>query len=87
MIEEYHVLIANMQEKINQQHAKNIQMMKVEPMEYQPCIDIVTRSGATTRDDKANGEKEAKPTWVRKTTEKALAFDILKEKKVVMEVR
>lgn len=54
-------------------------MMTAFPREDQLHIDIITRSGAVTGTDKGNGKKEAKATWVRKTTEKYLTFDILKE--------
>jgi len=57
-----------MQKKRNQQPEANIQMMTIEPREDQPCIKIITRSRATTRNDKVNGKKEAESTWVRKTT-------------------
>lgn len=87
VIEECLVLIAKMQEKRNQQLAANVQMMTVEPREDQPCIDIVTRSGNVTENDKAEGKKEVEATWIRKTTENSPTFDILKEKKAFMEVR
>lgn len=61
---------------------KNIQMMTVEPREYEPHINIVTKSGATSRDDK--GKKKVEETWVRKTTEKAPGFSIQKEKETFM---
>ena len=62
-------------------------MLTVDPKKDEPYISIVTRSGAATGYDKANGKKEVEATWVRKTTEQSYAFDILKEKKVFMEVR
>ena len=68
------------QEKKNQQLKQNVQMMTTKPRTGEPHINIVTRSGAMTRNDKANGKKEVEATWVRNTTEKSPVFDIQKEK-------
>jgi len=76
-----------MQEKRNQQPIANIQMMTPEPREDRSCINIVTRSRATTRNIKSNGKKKVETTWVRKTTKKTSTLDILKEKKVFREAR
>lgn len=62
-------------------------MMTMEPRINEPHINFVTRSGVVTRDDKENGRKEVKATWVRKTNEKVFVFDIQKEKEVFMEVK
>lgn len=62
-------------------------MIIAKPREDQPCIGIVTRSRTATGNDKAEGKKEVEATWIRKTIEKSLAFDIVKEKKAFMEVR
>ena len=43
-------------------------MMIAEPREYQPRIEIITRIGTATGNDKVDGKKEAKARWVRKTT-------------------
>lgn len=51
----------------------------------EPHISIVTRSGATTENDKEVGKKEIEHGWVRKAVEKSFVFDIQKEKKVFME--
>jgi len=50
--------------------------MTTELRTNKPHINIVTRSGAVTGNDKAYGKKEIEATWVRKTTEKALSFDV-----------
>lgn len=55
-------------------------MMTAEPRTDEPRINILTRSGVVTRDDKANGKKEVEATWVRKTTEKVNVFNIQSEK-------
>lgn len=76
-----------MQEKINQQPIENIQILTPESREDRPCIEIVTRSRAATRNLKSNGKKKVETTWVRKTTKKNSTLDILKEKKVFSEAR
>lgn len=53
-------------------------MMAIEPREHEPCINIITRRGAATRDDK--GKKKVEETWVGKTVEKLLGFNIQKKK-------
>ena len=55
-------------------------MMTAEPRTDEPHINIVTGSGVVVGNDKANGKKEFEATWVRKTTEKLLVFDIQREK-------
>jgi len=37
-------------------------MMAAKPREDEPCINIVTRSGVVTRDDKGKGKKEFEAT-------------------------
>ena len=61
--------------------------MTAEPRIDEPRINIVKRSGATTRNDQANGNKEVEATWIMETTEKAPTFDALNEKKAFIEVR
>jgi len=68
--------MTKMQEKRNQQLTQNIQIMPAEPRNNKPHINIVTRSGVVTGDDKADGKKEVEATSVRKTTEKFPMFDI-----------
>jgi len=53
-------------------------MLTTEPREDESCINIVSRSGASTRDSK--GKKKVEETWVRNTIEKALGFIIHEEK-------
>lgn len=66
---------------------QNIQMMIAEPSTNEDHISIVTKSGVATRDDKENGKNEDEATWVRKSIEKSLVFDIQKEKEVFMEAK
>lgn len=80
VIEEFSVLIAEIKENKNPQPTQNIQMMTVELRTDEPCTNIVTRSGPAIGNDKEYGKKVVEHTWVRKTTNKALMFDIHKEK-------
>lgn len=57
VIEDFLVLIAKMHEKKNQQWMQNIQMMRSEPHEDNPSINILTRSGAITGEDKVRGKQ------------------------------
>lgn len=65
-IEECLVLIVKMCEKRNKNPPTNIQMMTTEPREDEQHINIVTRSGVATGDDK--GKKIVEEIWLRKTT-------------------
>ena len=56
-------------------------MMTTKPRTNEPHVNIVTRSGATTRKDKEDGKKETEATWVRNTIEKVPMFDIHKKNK------
>lgn len=47
----------------------------------EPHMNIVTRSGVVTGNDKADGNKVVEDTWVRNNKKKALMFDLHKEKK------
>jgi len=49
-------------------------MMNAERRTDEPRISIVTRSGASTRSDKADERKESESTWVRKIAEKSYFF-------------
>lgn len=51
-------------------------------MEEEPHVNIVTRSGFVTGDDK--GKKKVEETWITKTTEKAPRFNIQKQKETFM---
>ena len=80
VIEECLVVMEKMQENKNKQPPQNIQMMTTEPRNNETHINIVTRSGVVTGNDKTDGKKDVEVTWVRKTIEKSPVFDIQKEK-------
>ena len=70
----------NMQEKKTQpqQPTQNIQMMRAEPRKEDQSINIVTRSGMTTSEDK--GKQPETKGWVCKANEKEVGFDLHKAK-------
>ena len=55
-------------------------MMIVEPRTDEPCVNVVTRSGVASGNDKIDGKPEAEAPWVRKTTKKAPTLDIQQKK-------
>ena len=65
MIEECPILIAKMQKKKAQpqQPTQNLQMMRDEPREEDPNVNIVLRSEMITGDDK--GKKPEESEWVQ----------------------
>ena len=62
---------------------QNIQMMREEPCEDDPNINIVMRSNIATGADKWK-QLEA-DGWVSKATEKEVGFDLRKAKETFME--
>ena len=60
MTEDCPVLIVKMQEKRAQpkQPTQNLQMMRVEPCEEDPNVNIVLQSGMTTGEDKRSNLKK-----------------------------
>lgn len=87
MIEDYHVLIAKMCKNGTQpqQHTQNLQMIRAEPCEKDPNVNIVLCSGMTIGEDKGNqlGENE----WVPKALEKEDVFNLEQAKETFMEVK
>jgi len=59
-----------MQEKKTETPTQNIQMMKVESRNQEPSVNILTRSGAKTSVDKAEGNHTVANVWVQKSPEK-----------------
>ena len=78
VIEECPILMAKMQEKMNQQPTQNIHMMTVERRIEEPKINIGNRSGVATGSDKEDEKKESENAWVIKIVEKAPIFYIHK---------
>jgi len=78
VIEECSILIEKMQEKKNPDLTQDIQMMTTELRTDEPHINIGTRNGAATGNDKLDGKKVFEDTWGRKTTDKAPMFNIHK---------
>lgn len=60
-------------------------MMRSEPHEEDPNVNIVLRSGITAGYDK--GKQPEDSTWVRKASTKELEFDLEHAKETFMEAR
>lgn len=58
-------------------------MMRLKPHEDGPNVNIVTRSGITTREDK--GKQPEVDVWVHKAADKKTGFDVKKVKEKFME--
>ena len=69
-------LITQMREKgvLQCTLTQNIQMMRVEPCEEDPSVNMVLRSGATTGGDKR--KKKGEDSWVRKAPTKKPEFEL-----------
>lgn len=72
-----------MQENKTETPMQNIQMMRVEPHEEEPSINIVMWSGVSTREDKWKQSKNG--GGVRKVVEKEVGFDINRAKETLTE--
>ena len=60
-------------------------MMRVEPYEEDPNVNIMLRSGMTTGEDK--GKKPEESEWVCKAPEKEVGFDLNCAKETFMEAK
>lgn len=60
-------------------------MMIYEPYEDDLSINIVTWSGATIGEDKAEGKNLVMNSWVRKEGEKSIGFNMQRDKEKFME--
>lgn len=85
MIEDFLILIENIQEKKMQtQHPTyNVHMMMAEPHVKDHNINIVTRSGMAIGGDK--GKQPKTDGWVCKVVEKEVGFDLNRFKETFME--
>lgn len=61
--------------------------MRFEPCEDNPSVNIVTRSGIATGEDKVEGKKPISNTWVCRVGEKNVGFDLQILKEMFMEER
>ena len=84
---DFPTLIAQMHDKgvLQTTPMQNIQMMRFEPCEEDPNMNMVLRNGATTGEDKGKQPKEN--TWVCKAPTKQLEFDLEHAKETFMEVK
>ena len=84
---DYPTLIAQMREKgvLEPPPTQNIQMMRSEPREEDPNVNMMLKSSVTTGEDK--GKQPEEDTWVRKTPTKELEFDLECTKETFMEAK
>jgi len=74
-----------MQEKKTKRPTQNIQMMRSEPREDDPSVNIMIRTGIATGEDK--GKHPEENGWVRKATKKEVGFNLSKAKETFMEAK
>ena len=81
------MLIAMIHDKgaLPPQLAQNLRMMRSEPREEDPNVNIVLRSGITTGDDK--GKKSEESAWVCKAPTKEPEFDFERAMETFMEAK
>lgn len=60
-------------------------MMRVEPRDEYPKVNIMLRSGTTTSEDK--GKQPTEGEWVHKALEKETGLDLERTKKTFMEAK
>jgi len=60
-------------------------MMRSEPREEDPNVNMMLRSGVTTRED--TGKQPEEDTWVRKVPAKEPKFDLERTKETFMEAK
>jgi len=86
-IEDCPILIAKMHEKGTQpqQPTHKLQMMRVEPHEEDPTVNIVLCSGIMNGKDKGKQLEESE--WVCKALEKEVGFDLEHAKETFMEAK
>ena len=58
-------------------------MMRSKTCEDDPSINIVTRSGVATGEDKVEGKQLDSDSWFRKVNERNVGFDLHREKRDV----
>jgi len=68
-----------------QKPTQKLQMMRAEPCEEDPTMNIVSQSGMMTSKDK--GKQPEKSEWVRKALEKEVGFDLEHAKETFMEAK
>lgn len=64
---------------------QKLQMIRVEPNEEDPNVNIMLRSGLTIGDDK--GKQPEEDGWVRKAPKKEISFDLEHVKETFMEAK
>jgi len=85
--EDYSTLIARIRDKgaLPPPPTQNLQMMRFEPCEEDPNVNIALRSGIVTGDDK--GKQPEDSTWVRKALMKEAEFDLECTRETFMEAK
>lgn len=87
VIKDFLVLVTNMQENKNHQPTQIIHMMRYESHEDDPSINIVTRRGVSTGEDKVEAKHQELELWFLKASEKNFGFDLHREKEMFVEER
>ena len=86
-VEDCPTLIVRLREKgvLQPPPTQNLQMMRSEPREEDPNVNMMLRSDMTMGDDKGKQPKES--AWVRKAPTKEPEFDLERAKETFMEAK
>lgn len=76
-----------MQEKKTPQPTKHIQMMRSEPREDDPNVNIVMQSGVATSEGKVERKQPESKSWFWNAGEKNARFYLHKEKETFMQAK
>ena len=72
-----------MQEKKTQTPTQKLQMVRAETCEEDPSVNVLTRSGVATNEDK--GKQPATDVWICKTLENKEGFNLQRAKETFFE--
>jgi hypothetical protein len=64
-----------------------VQLIYVEPRREDPRVDVITRGGATTGEDRMTQGRITEDSSIRKAAEKTQNFDVKKERQIFEEAR
>jgi hypothetical protein len=81
------VLLAKLQERRGPHQNPQVQLIYTEPHGEDPRVDVITRGGVVTGEDRLTPGKITKDSGIRKATEKTQMFDAKKERQMFEEAR
>ena len=81
------MLLAKMQEKIQQLDNQNVQLIGVEECTREQKLNVVTWNGLATDGSQSGSVKKTIEEWVRKSTIKPPTFELQKEKETFFQAQ